>query len=874
MSLLEMSFYGAVMILVIVIIRALILHRLPKKFFLILWGIALFRLLVPFEISSGLSIYSHVPDELSHRLTPVQESTDFTSDSANVQTHEILISGNNTNYPYTGIAVLPGNAPETPSNSSNVTTTPVSPVSPNTETASVVSIAEPSKALAISSLTIVRVTGTLLLALFFLIAYFKCYTEFQTSLPVKEDYVKSWLALHPLKRMVSIRQSDKITAPLTYGVLRPVILLPKNTNWEDKKQLDYILYHEYTHIRRFDLVTKLLMIVALCLHWFNPLVWVMYLLFNRDIELACDECVVKHSAGQEKTAYALTLINMEEKKLYFAPLCNNFSKNAIEERITAIMKLKKTTLGAILVSIILIIIVIATLMTSAKETGGSGDVSPTPFPTVTATPIPTPGSSLNKTDSSAALPTPKTDSAEELQGTNDFPKRGVSTPSYLNVRKGAGYDYAIITKIPCTTIVRILGVSQAANGEYWYEVSLTINGEKQSGYINSQYVNIVEDGILSNETPEDLLASASFPRNGSVTPRKLNVREGAGYNYPILTQIENNTRVNVLAIEESEEDEFWYYVSFSQSGEALEGYVNSQYIRITDGSYPDGIVQTQTSTEEIDSFFTFTDADFPRGGFVSEKNVRVRKGPGYDYAIMSYINPSTSVEIQAQETAKDGALWYKISYFQSNTLHIGYVDAQYIWVDALSPEELQNRISPTKPDNSFPIVAATDFIITDKNWNLAKYGDVLSLPTYSELEAAGARITPGDWYQVALDEIIYFFPEYAVSENDRATHLALCWPNHKLSGGAYAGMLVEDLLKLYPNLAKTSLNNEDTAFIESYSSFFAFRNDQFPEIFLDHFDYALVALIQSKSDALPVCVAFLIQDEFVNTITTYLPTAD
>ena len=98
------------------------------------------------------------------------------------------------------------------------------------------------------------------------------------------------------------------------------------------------------HIRRFDSIKKLVLITVLCVHWSNPLVWAMYILANRDIELSCDEAVVRLFGENTKAAYARALISMEETRSGLTPLCNNFSKNAIEERITAIMKIKKRTI--------------------------------------------------------------------------------------------------------------------------------------------------------------------------------------------------------------------------------------------------------------------------------------------------------------------------------------------------------------------------------------------------------------------------------------------------------------------------------------------------------------------------------------------------
>ena len=109
-------------------------------------------------------------------------------------------------------------------------------------------------------------------------------------------------------RAIRIRRSDRISAPLTYGILKPVILMPKETDWKNRQQLQYVFLHEYMHICRLDIVWKLIAALALCIHWFNPLVWIMYILFNRDIELSCDESVVRRFGETYKSAYARALV--------------------------------------------------------------------------------------------------------------------------------------------------------------------------------------------------------------------------------------------------------------------------------------------------------------------------------------------------------------------------------------------------------------------------------------------------------------------------------------------------------------------------------------------------------------------------------------
>lgn len=321
MSLLQMSFLGTVIILLIVVLRAVLINRLPKKTFLILWWIALIRLLVPFSIKSVTSIYSLLQSIYSD-INPVRTA----------QTTTFL--------------PIHGNMPEI---------------------ANGLSEAMVQRTESISILSVIWLAGLLLCFGFLAVSYIKCYREFRFSLPVENDILEAWKEKHPLKRSLSIRQTETIAAPLSYGVIRPVILMPKNTEWKNIYQLRYVLEHEYVHIRRLDMLTKLIMIAAVCIHWFNPLVWVMYILFNRDLELSCDETVVRRFGMDIKSVYATALISMEEKKSGLTPLCNSFSKNAIEERIRAIMKIKKTSKFAVIISAVLVICVTGGFATSASS---------------------------------------------------------------------------------------------------------------------------------------------------------------------------------------------------------------------------------------------------------------------------------------------------------------------------------------------------------------------------------------------------------------------------------------------------------------------------------------------------------------------------
>lgn len=371
MKLLQMSLAGGVMILVITVIRALAIERLPKKTFLALWAAALARLLAPVSLPSALSIYS-----LLARRAPAAAE-------------------------WTAVPALPD-----------------LPVAAETAAAAAAQQTASAPAAQPPVWTIVWAVGAAVCAVVFAVAYGRCCREFRASFPVENDVIRRWLQSHPLRRTIAIRQSGRISSPLTFGVLRPVILVPKKTDWTDETALRYVLEHEFVHIQRFDVLSKLLLIAAVCVHWFNPLVWVMYVLANRDLELSCDETVLRRFGGDVRAAYARVLIRMEAARGGFAPLCNHFGKNAIEERITAIMKTKRITIVSLGLAALLVAGTVTVFATSAKS-GTSG------------TPVKASGAFAEENAAFAGSGGTAVESGVPLQPDTDYTAAGISSEGRL-----------------------------------------------------------------------------------------------------------------------------------------------------------------------------------------------------------------------------------------------------------------------------------------------------------------------------------------------------------------------------------------------------------------------------------------------------------
>lgn len=374
MKLLQMSLAGSVMILAALLVRKLFLSRIPKQSFSLIWLAVAFRLLLPVSISSPVSIY------------PVLDSWQQEIEESIVEKIGTEKGGAFSSYS--------GDFPENESLAleAKVSSSKIK-LDSYLET-------EGQEKQGIPVWWTLWAIGMVSMLLYFVLSYRCCLRKFHKAEAVEHEIVSQWRKDHPLRRKLRIRQTDQIETPLTYGILFPVILLPRLMDWTDKKTLGYVLEHEWIHIRRFDQLEKIILAGALCLHWFNPLVWVMYFLSSRDIELACDERVVKTFGVDKKSEYAMVLISLEEKRSQMMPTCCGFGKNVMEERIGAIMKIRKASVLAGVTALLLM--------------GGITSVFAT-----TSTPVAEPSDGPSSAIRYAGEPTAKTallaKSAEELQ---------------------------------------------------------------------------------------------------------------------------------------------------------------------------------------------------------------------------------------------------------------------------------------------------------------------------------------------------------------------------------------------------------------------------------------------------------------------------
>lgn len=325
----EASLSAAVIILAALLLRTLFKSRTPRRVFCLLWDVALVRLLIPGALPSPVSVWRWFPGSFSDGMQGLRP------------------------------AVTPGLP------------------APVGRTVTVGGTALPDTAgLSAPSLDIgvvlhaVWLTVTLALAAWFLWSHLHSRRLYADSLPCRDAFVRDWLAERSLRRHMQARISDRIATPLTYRVLRPVVLLPAEMGWPDREVLSFVLEHEYQHIRRFDTLRKGILAAVLCLHWFNPMVWVLYVLCNRDMELACDEAVAEQ--GADRAGYARALLDMEERRGRWGLSGSHFSQNALEERIKSIMRHKHISMGALIAVLSVMSITVVAFASAAPN--GDGEI--------------------------------------------------------------------------------------------------------------------------------------------------------------------------------------------------------------------------------------------------------------------------------------------------------------------------------------------------------------------------------------------------------------------------------------------------------------------------------------------------------------------
>ncbi len=365
-----MMLYGSMMIVLVLLFRIPLKKRLPKFVFPILWCVVLVRLLVPFSLSSPLSIKVSEDSFLS-----------TVTETVNAYTEDIAVTALTAATAYQEEMteeILPGRA----ANTATVTDMPDSFVIEsfaveNTNEATTITLDYAERngflsAVRSNQLRLIYFIGLLFTISILLFQKYRYTVRLKNRLLIEHNETINTLLREMDMGHILVFSNDEIASPLTCGLLKPCIYLPTRMDFGNRELLRHILMHETMHIKHRDNWVKTFMLAALCLNWFNPLVWLMVKCLTSDLETACDEAVLKHCQDEdERKNYAFSLLSMAITGNRTTLLYSAFSKTEVEKRIQSILNYKKASVFLLTAAILFM-----TCSTVAFATGAQAPFSP------------------------------------------------------------------------------------------------------------------------------------------------------------------------------------------------------------------------------------------------------------------------------------------------------------------------------------------------------------------------------------------------------------------------------------------------------------------------------------------------------------------
>ena len=307
LKIINMSISASWLVLAVLILR-FVLKKAPKWINVLLWGIVAIRLICPFSFESTLSL---IPSAETIPLNIGMDSTPTINSGISAINNAVnpIISQSNT--PMAGASV----------NLLQIT---------------------------IGIYEYIWIFGMIALALYTAISYWRLHRKVDTAVRYKDN----------------IFQSENVSSPFVFGIIKPRIYLPFKMNGQD---LEHVVAHEHAHIRRKDHWWKPFGFLLLTIHWFNPLMWMAYVLLCRDIELACDEKVIKELGNEQRGDYTQALVACSVNRRMIAACPLAFGEVSVKERVKSVMNYKKPALWVIIIAVIVCVGVAVCFLTNPKQ---------------------------------------------------------------------------------------------------------------------------------------------------------------------------------------------------------------------------------------------------------------------------------------------------------------------------------------------------------------------------------------------------------------------------------------------------------------------------------------------------------------------------
>ena len=307
LKIINMSISASWLVLAVLILR-FVLKKAPKWINVLLWGIVAIRLICPFSFESTLSL---IPSAETIPLNIGMDTTPTINSGISAINNAVnpIISQSNT--PMAGASV----------NLLQIT---------------------------IGIYEYIWIFGMIALALYTAISYWRLRRKVDTAVRYKDN----------------IFQSENVSFPFVLGIIKPRIYLPFKMNGQ---YLEHVVAHEQAHICRKDHWWKPLGFLLLMIHWFNPLMWLAYVLLCRDIELACDEKVIKELRNEQRGDYTQALVACSVNRRMIAACPLAFGEVSVKERVKSVMNYKKPAFWVIIISVIVCVGVAVCFLTNPKQ---------------------------------------------------------------------------------------------------------------------------------------------------------------------------------------------------------------------------------------------------------------------------------------------------------------------------------------------------------------------------------------------------------------------------------------------------------------------------------------------------------------------------
>ena len=307
LKILNMSITASWIVLAVIVVR-LLLRKAPKWIIVLMWGLAGIRLVCPFSLESVFSLIPSVetvPSNILYMDTPTIHS---------------------------GVSAL---------------NSIVNPIISESLAPSVGDSVNPVQVITFIS-SMIWIAGVAVMLIYTAVSYLRICKKVKEAMPFKENI---WVC-------------DHVDTPFILGVIRPRIYLPSAMDGQD---IEYVIAHENAHLKRHDHWWKPLGFLLLAIYWFNPILWIAYLLLCRDIELACDEKVIRNMGTENKKPYSDALINCSVPRRMIAACPLAFGEIGVKARVKSVLNYKKPAFWIIIIAVITCIFVAICFLTDPAD---------------------------------------------------------------------------------------------------------------------------------------------------------------------------------------------------------------------------------------------------------------------------------------------------------------------------------------------------------------------------------------------------------------------------------------------------------------------------------------------------------------------------